>query len=411
MISTAQAQAQVLAIATARPRQTETVRVEHAGGRVLAAPVQALRTQPPFDLSAMDGYALRAAESAQSLHVVGESAAGRPYPHALQPREAVRIFTGAVIPQGADCVLVQEDALREGAQVRAGAVLAAGTFVRQKGRDFTAGAPALAAGLVLDAPKIALIGAMGHAHVPVYARPKIALLSTGDELLAPGETGTPDQIISTNAYALAHLLTQAGAQTRDFGIARDTAASLDAALDAVAEWGADALITSGGASVGAHDLVRPVLEARGAQQAFYKIAMRPGKPLNFGQWPYSPEHTMLVLGLPGNPVSSFVGGVLFARPMVRALAGEDGDLLPPRVPARLGRALKANDAREDYLRASLMRLGPEGAPDPAGALVATAFADQDSSLLSVLAQAQALLIRPAHAPAAQAGEACKVVVL
>ncbi|MCA0401029.1 MAG: molybdopterin molybdotransferase MoeA [Proteobacteria bacterium] len=395
MLPVAEARARILAAAGQHPRRIEHVRVEEADGRVLAADLCAKRTQPPFDVSAMDGFAIRAVDSdppGQPLMIIGESAAGHPFPGRIEAGEATRIFTGAVVPEGADSVLIQERARVTGSMLFPEASVSTGLHIRRAGRDFTAGVTGLRAGTRLDPGTIALAGAMDHATLAVFARPRIGVLATGDELVPPGTEGAPaDSIVATNSFAIAAILRRHGAEIRDFGIARDTEESLDAALDSALGWGADCLITIGGASVGKHDLVRPVLTRRGARQDFYKIAMRPGKPLNFGQL-----GTMLVAGLPGNPVSSFVCAHLFLAPLVAALQGESAPI-PMRESALLGRDLPANDEREDYLRARLHT-------DENGMLVATPFGDQDSSLISVYAEARALVIRPAHAGAARAGE-------
>lgn len=402
MLPVAEARARILAAASGHPRRVEEIRVEEADGRVLAADLVAKRTQPPFDVSAMDGFAIRAADSdppGQPLMIIGESAAGHPFAGRIEAGEATRIFTGAVIPEGADGVLIQERARVTGSMLFPDVVVPAGLHIRRAGRDFSQGVTGLKAGTRFDPGTIALAGAMNHGVVPVFARPRIAVLATGDELVPPGTEGaSPDSIVATNSFAIAAILRRCGADIRDLGIARDTEESLNAALDAALTWGADCLVTIGGASVGKHDLVRPVLAKRGAKQDFYKIAMRPGKPLNFGQL-----GAMMVAGLPGNPVSSFVCAHLFLTPLVAALQGETADEKPQET-ALLGRDLPPNDERAEYLRARL-------SIDDRGALVATPFSDQDSSLIAVYAQARALVIRAPHAPAAKAGERVEIIRL
>lgn len=390
----------ILAAAEAFPKSIEMVPVAEADGRVLARDLVALRSQPPADVSAMDGYALQAADTdppGKSLRLIGESAAGHPFSGIVQAGEALRIFTGAVVPPGADAVLLQERAVANAETVRSEITLAPGTFVRRAGRDFTTGEIGLGANLRLTPGRIALAGAMNHAEIPVFRRPRIAILATGDELVAPGTTNAPDAIVATNAFAIAAMARAAGAEVRDFGIARDTEASLNAAFDAAEGWPADVLVTIGGASVGKHDLVRPVAAARGATLDFYKIAMRPGKPLNFGR-----IGAMLLVGLPGNPVSALVCARLFLMPLLAALQGDAEAGADMSEPAILGRALPANDERQDYLRATLTR-------DAGGQLVATPPGDQDSSLLSIYAGASALVIRAPFAPEAGAGTPCRIL--
>lgn len=391
--------ARILDAAAARPSQSEDCPLWQADGRVLASDLPARRTQPPFDMSSMDGYALRAADLIMGarLRVIGESAAGHPFPGRVSEREAVRIFTGAAIPQGADAVLMQELAEREGEVLRSEATLAPGTFIRRTGRDFTTGEAGLLKGLRLEPRHLAFAAAMNHTSLPVARRPRVALLATGDELCRPGADAPAEATIASNIYGIAAQARRAGAEVFDLGIARDTRESLHAALDAAISSGSDVLVTVGGASVGQHDLVRPVLTERGAQLDFYRIAMRPGKPLNFGRF-----GGLLYLGLPGNPVSAMVCATLFLLPLIEALQGCPDAGADRSEAAILGADLPANDLREDFLRAKLSR-------DGAGNLVATAFPDQDSSLLSVLAAADALLIRPAHEPAMPAGSPCRIL--
>ncbi len=400
LLPVAEALGRILAAARNRPHVVESVPVAEANGRVLAADLAALRTQPPMDVSAMDGFALRAADTdppGKPLRIIGESAAGHAFAGALLPGEAIRIYTGARVPEGADAVLLQERAGVSGDVVRSEIPLRPGTFIRRAGRDFAAGAVMLRAGTRLTPGAIALAGAMNHAMLPVFCRPRIAILATGDELVAAGEPGASEAIVATNAYAIAAMARAAGAEILDLGIARDSEASLNAAFDRASQWPADCLITIGGASVGKHDLVRPVAAARGARLDFYKIAMRPGKPLNFGTL-----GPMLLAGLPGNPVSALVCARLFVMPLIGALQGDLAAGCEAPEPAVLGSDLGANDERQDYLRATLMR-------HPDGALVARVGPDQDSSLLSVYAAADALIIRPAHAKPAKAGDACQIL--
>jgi molybdopterin molybdotransferase len=399
LLAVPEALARIVAAAALYPRATEIVAVAQAAGRVLAADLLALRTQPPFAMSAMDGYALRAADCAvgRSLRVIGESAAGHPFTGKIGAGEAIRIFTGAAVPEGADAILIQENARAEGAILHPSSDVAAGTFIRAAGRDFVAGATGLTAGSRLTPAALALAAAMNHAELRVYRRPRLALLATGDELSPPGPDAPAGATIASNIIGISAMARAAGAEVIDLGIARDNEASLNAAFDRANAEKADLLVTIGGASVGKHDLVRPVLASRGAELDFYRIAMRPGKPLNFGKL-----DAMLYLGLPGNPVSAMVCATLFLMPLLGLLQGDRRAADDRSEPAFLGASLPANDMREDYLRATLIH-------DSAGKLVATPARDQDSSLLTVLFQADALLIRPAHAPAEQAGAPCRIL--
>ena len=393
MITPAEALARILSLMT--PVGTETVPLAEAAGRVLAEPVVARRTQPPFPSSAMDGYAVRAADVAPgaSLRRVGEAAAGRRHPGALGPGEAVRIFTGAPVPEGADAVLIQENADAEGDRVRPTAAVAAGANIRPAGVDFAEGA-ALSAPRRLAPADVALIAAMNAPEIAARRRPRVALVPTGDELVWPGERPGPDQIVSSNNFGLAALLGAAGAETDLRPVAPDRRDALAEALaGAAAE--ADLILTLGGASVGEHDLVRAAVGA--AELEFWKVAVRPGKPLMAGRVGGVP-----LIGLPGNPVSAMVCGLLFARPAVDALLG-----LPAGPPAReratLAEALPANGPREHYMRAAL-----SGAP---GAPTVRPLGNQDSSLLSILSEADALLVREIGAPEAAAGDAAEFLRL
>ncbi len=401
LLPVAQALARLLERADALPKHAENVPLMRAAGRVLAADLVATRTQPPFAMSSMDGYALRAEDCrpGEPLRLLGESAAGHPFDGALQPGTAIRIFTGAKLPDGADAVLIQEEARAEGGLVTPASIAKPGQFIRRAGRDFTAGEIGLVAGTRLTSAHIALAAAMNHPAVPVWRQPRIALLATGDELALPGPDVPIDSTIASNLIGLSALVEAKGGVVLDLGIARDTSESLNAAVDCAIAQHADLLVTIGGASVGEYDLVRPVLTERGAVLDFYRIAMRPGKPLNFGML-----GGMLYLGLPGNPVSALVCGALFLGPLVLALQADARAGADVTEPALLGRDLPANDRREDFLRATLSR-------DEHGAVVATPLADQDSSLLSVLARAEALVIRAPHAPAAKAGETCRILRL
>ena len=327
-----EAQAHLLALARSEP-EVETVSLTQAAGRVLTQDVFARHTQPPFPASAMDGYAVRVDDLAvtSELKVIGGAAAGRPFAGSVKPGEAVRIFTGAPVPAGADTILIQENAevVREGV-IRPTQGETRGRFVRPAGLDFAAGDIVLTAGGVLDARKIGLAAAAGHATVSVARRPRIGVLSTGDELVMPGEPLAAGQIVSSNGFAVCASVEAAGGEAIDLGIARDTRVDLDAKIDAALAARCDVLVTLGGASVGDHDLVQPVLSARGMNLSFWKIAMRPGKPMMLGQL-----GDMIVLGLPGNPVSAYVCSILFLQPLIRAMLGQAGD---PRPQSRIRHA-------------------------------------------------------------------------
>src|SRR5205814_1976066 len=339
--------------------------------------------QPPQAMSAMDGYAVRAMDASHlkaRLKVTDEVAAGRPFERAVGPGEAVRIFTGGVIPEGTDAVVIQEDTLADGASIMLTEAAVRGRHIRPAGVDFKEGDVLLTRGTRLADRHLSLAAAMNYPELPVRRRPKVAILATGDELVMPGEPLGPGQIVYSNGYALHALARSEGAETIDLGIAADTVEATKAGIRQARESGVDMLITTGGASVGDHDLVKPALEAEGISMAFWKIAMRPGKPMMHGRL-----GAMRVIGLPGNPVSSYVCGFLFMVPLIRALSGREV-IHHRRERAVLGRDVGANDQREDYLRARL-----ELRDD--GTLIAVPVNHQDSSLLANLAAAQALLVR------------------
>ena len=388
-------------LAGAEPLSEEMVSLDNAFHRVLARDVAARRTQPPQAMSAMDGYAVRAADAAQidsQLTVIGEVAAGRPFAGTVGTGEAVRIFTGGVVPDGADAVVIQEDTITEGKRITVREAAIAGRHIRPAGVDFSEGDVLLRQGIRLTERDLALAAGMNHPQLAVRRRPKVAILATGDELVMPGTAPGPGQIVYSNGYALHALARSEGADTVDLGIAADTLAATTAGIRRARESGADILITTGGASVGDHDLVQQALRDEGTAMAFWKIAMRPGKPMMNGQL-----GAMRVIGLPGNPVSSYVCGFLFMVPLIRALSGRSV-IHHRRERAVLGRDVGVNDQREDYLRARL-----ELRED--GALIALPVNHQDSSLLANLAAAQALLVRAPFAPKAEAGTPCEVLRL
>jgi molybdopterin molybdotransferase len=395
------ADALALVLADAAPLPAEPAALVDACGRVLAAHLTALRTQPPADVSAMDGYAVRAADVATAparLTVVGEVAAGRPFDREIGPGEAARIFTGGVMPRGADTVVIQEVTSRDGDVVAIKRPETKGHNVRPEGLDFKAGATLLAKGRRLTARDIALAGAMNHATVPVHRRPRMAVLATGDELVAPGTPPAPGEIVSSNGLTLMAIGNREGARTLDLGVAPDRLDATIAGVRRARATGVDVLVTTGGASVGDYDFVQRAFASEGVALSFWKVALRPGRPLMHGRL-----GDMQVLGLPGNPVSSFVGAALFLVPLLRRLAGR-ADLSLAVEPARLGCALPANDERADYMRATL-------ATGPDGAMVATPFPRQDSSMLAPLARADCLVIREPFAPAAEPGSPCIILNL
>jgi molybdopterin molybdotransferase len=388
-------------LAGADPLPEEMVALDSAHHRVLARDLAASRTQPPQAMSAMDGYAVRAIDAARAaarLKVIGEIAAGQPFERAVGAGEAVRIFTGGVIPEGADAVIIQEDTVVEDGGITITEAAIPGRHIRPAGVDFREGDVLLAGGRRLTDRDLSLAAGMNYPQLPVRRRPKVAILATGDELVMPGETPGPGQIVYSNGYALRALARDEGAETIDLGIAADTIEATTDGIRRARELGADILVTTGGASVGDHDLVKRSLEAEGVAMAFWRIAMRPGKPMMHGRL-----GAMRVIGLPGNPVSSYVCGFLFLVPLIRRLSGRSA-VHHRRETALLGRNAAANDLREDYLRARL-----EWRSD--GALIATPVDHQDSSLLGNLAAARALVIRPPFAPAAGAGAACEILRL
>ena len=390
MITVEQALSQLFDLVS--PLETEHIALRAAAGRVLSQPVYATRTQPPFAASSMDGYALRRAEVEPDalFKVIGEAAAGHRFDGTVRPGQAVRIFTGAPVPQGADFVVIQEDVTRRGDLITLGHDIGTKDNIRPAGVDFKEGQQ-MEAPRRLAAADIALLAAMNIAMVPVTRKPVVAILATGDELVQPGETPGPDQIIASNSYGLAAMIEGMGCAVRLLPVARDTAGSLKQAFALAAS--CDLIITIGGASVGDRDLVGPIAAELGMQQAFYKVAMRPGKPLMAGRLAGA-----AMIGLPGNPVSAMVCGEVFVAPMLRKMLGLPASPAP-RKTAPLGVALPANGPREHYMRARII----DGAVHP--------DTMQDSSLLSVLATADALLVRPVSDPARTVGQSVDIIDL
>ena len=381
-------------LSAAAPLGVETVALEAAVGRVLAAEVTARRNQPPFDASAMDGWAVRAADTPGGLSIIGESAAGHAFAATLQPGQAVRIFTGAPVPAGADAVVIQEDAARDGETVMVPGVKP-GRHVRDAGMDFRAGQTLLSAGQRLDPWRLTLVAAAGMAAVDVHRRPHIAILATGEEIVAPGAEARSDQIFDSGTTATVALVRDFGGEPNLLPRVGDDEAAIARAVERAE---ADLVVTLGGASVGDHDLVKPALGRLGLTLEVESISMRPGKPTWFGVL----ADGRRVLGLPGNPASALVCAELFLRPLLLALQGADP--APPLIAARTSRALPANGEREHWMRARLSF-------GPSGEVSVTPFADQDSSLVSVFAAADALLRRLSGAPAAEAGDLMDILPL
>jgi molybdopterin molybdotransferase len=388
-------------LAMARPvKAMETLALPDCANRILGEDLVARLTQPPFNASAMDGYAIQSADAKADarLKLIGESAAGHPFSGTLSPGETVRIFTGAPVPEGADAVLLQEDAVRnDDGTISMTFFPDTGRHIRPRGQDFCEGDIILKAGAVMTPARLMVAAATDHAELTVLRRPRVGLLATGDELVTPGASRNPSQIIASNTYAIAALARECGAEVIDLGVAADTHEALDAAIGKARGLQLDVLVTLGGASVGDHDLVQTALKNAGMTLDFWRIAMRPGKPLMVGTL-----DDMTVLGLPGNPVSSMVCGLIFLEPLVAKLARKPA-------PARIAKVqvstdLAENDKRRDHLRARLTRLAD-------GRLVAEPFSKQDSSMMNVLAQAGCLIIREPFAPALSAGEQASAILI
>jgi molybdopterin molybdotransferase len=385
-------------LASARPLASESVALSTARGRVLARSVLARRDQPPFAGSAMDGYAVRAADVVQvpvELVVIGVSAAGKTLRKSLKEGEAARIFTGAPLPAGADAVVIQENTTAKAGKVTILQSVAPGKNVRRAGLDFAAGETLLAAPARLRPRDIGLLAAANAARVWVHRKPRIALFATGDELVLPGGRPRADQIVSSNSHALLAMIEAMGGAVNNFGIVRDTLKDTVAAVRKALKH--DIVVTTGGASVGDHDYVQEAYRKCGVGIDFWKIAMRPGKPFMYGR-----KGKTHILGLPGNPVSALVTARLFLRPLIERLQGLSGDEAATH--AILATAMPANDSRQDYVRASLAML-------PTGERRVTPFAQQDSSMQRTLQRADALIIRPPHAPEAAAGKEVPVFLL
>ncbi len=385
-----------------QPLETEYVPLAQALGRRLAEDLRALRTQPPCPISAMDGYAVRRADIEKVpavLTLIGSSAAGHGFVGTLKAGQTVRIFTGAPLPAGSDTIVIQEDTEVAGNAITMKESEPLGRHVRVAGLDFKTGDALLPRGRRLGPNELALAAAMNHAQVAVVRKPRVAILATGDELVPPGVEPGPDQIVASNNFAVAAQVVNAGGEPVDLGIAGDNYPAIEGAIRRARDIGADILVTLGGASVGDHDLVQKALKNEGMDLGFWRIAMRPGKPLMHGR-----IGNMRILGLPGNPVSAIVCAKLFLEPLVRKLTGDAGASADPSIPAVLGEDMGKNDTRQDYVRARVTGRS-QGIP------VATAFSKQDSSMLGVLAEAQGLIIRAPFAEPAKKGETCRVILL
>jgi molybdopterin molybdotransferase len=383
MISVDEARARILS--NLRPSGVEIVTLAAGWSRVLAAPIRARLTQPPADVSAMDGYAVRAADGKNGaiLDIIGAAPAGHPFAGSVDAGQAVRLFTGSIVPNGADGIVIQEDVTLDSHRIKIQETVIAGRHIRRAGQDFSAGEVVIAPARRLTARDIGLAAAANHPWLTVHRRPRVAILATGDEIAMPGEPIPTGGIVSSNSHALAALVRAGGAEPIILPVAADNQAAIAAVADQLA--GIDLLVTTGGASVGDHDLVIASLKQRGLVVDFWKIAMRPGKPLIFGNLGQTP-----MLGLPGNPVSALVCAILFLLPALARLSGLPGDP-PMTVGAKLGADLAENDQRADFLRATLQR--------------------QDSSMLRRLAVSDALILRAPHAPALSAGADIRIIPL
>jgi molybdopterin molybdotransferase len=388
-------------LADARPLPAESAALMDAHGRVLTSDIAALRSQPPANVSAMDGYAVRAVDVtrvAARLALIGEVAAGHPFDGTVSAGQAVRIFTGGLLPQGADTVVIQENTTLEGKTVLIRIGADKGRHVRVEGLDFRRGAVLLVKGHRLSDRDLSLAAAANHPRLPVHRRPKLAFFASGDELVMPGSELAAGEIVHSNGYAILAMARREGCDVVDLGIVPDRLGETGQAIRQARDHGADILVTSGGASVGDYDLVHKALASEGLVLSFWKVAMRPGRPMLHGRL-----GQMHVLGLPGNPVSAYVCSLLFLVPLIRRLSGRS-DVEPKSETAVLGRDLPENDERADYLRARLSA-GEDGHP------IATPAPVQDSSMLTPLAAAECLLIREPHAPAAVRGSRCTILRL
>ncbi|MCB2108289.1 MAG: molybdopterin molybdotransferase MoeA [Rhodobacteraceae bacterium] len=396
MISVAEARQKIVAALT--PVARETVPVAESLGRVLAMDAVARISHPVADVSAMDGYAVRTADAVvgASLNVVGESAAGHPWPGTVGAGQAARIFTGAYVPAGADAVVIQEDTEATGDTVAVKEAAIQGRHIRPAAQDFKTGEMVLPAPKRLTFRDVGLLAAMNLPEIEVFRRPRVAVLSTGDEVVMPGDPVAYGQLVSANGPGLCAFVRHHGGEAIHLGVAKDDETSLRALAESAT--GVDMIVTSGGVSVGDHDLIGSVLGRAGLDVGFHKIAMRPGKPLMFGTFKATP-----FMGLPGNPVSAMVCAILYLAPALARLQGLPGHA-PATTSVMLAASIKANDKREDYLRATLAR-------DSSGTLTATPYAKQDSAMLTTLARADALIVRPPFAPEAKPGDYVPAIIM
>ena len=393
------AEALARVVAAFEPVAGEQVSLADSLGRVLAEDIHARVSHPPSAVSAMDGYAVRSADTTgppNVLRLMGEAPAGGAHDGVVGVGETVRIFTGGPLPDGADAIVIQEDTAAEGDRITMRVAVPEGHYVRPAGLDFSLGDLGLASGRRMTPRDIGLAASMNRPWLSVRRRPRIALLATGNEIVRPGDPIAPNHIVCSNTLSLAALIAEAGGVAIDLGIAHDDEDTLRRMAAGAA--GADLLVTTGGVSVGEHDLVRRILGEAGLETGFWRIAMRPGKPLMFGRVKQTP-----LLGVPGNPVSALICGMVFLRPAMDAMLGLARDTAPPET-AVLGRDLGANDERQDYLRAYLDR-------GPNGDLLATPFDKQDSSMMSTLSAAGCLMIREPHAGPAKAGDRIEIIRL
>lgn len=378
------------------PLSSETVPIGECAGCTLAENAIARVTQPPFAVSAMDGYALKCADAQKgaTLRVIGSAPAGHPFAGKVGAGEAVRIFTGAVVPDGADTVLMQENTSADGDSVTINEAAEPNRHIRAAGLDFKTGQTLAKTGRRLTARDVALLAAGDLPTLTVRRKPIIAIAATGDELTLPGVARAPGSIVASSGYALTQMITQCGGGVLNLGIVPDNVEAIAAIAKRAKD--ADLIVTLGGASVGEHDLIQRALGPQGFTLDFWKIAMRPGKPLIFGRLGNTP-----LLGLPGNPVSTFVCALLFVKPAIAAMLGRSDT--HQEHSAKLARALPANGPRQDYIRTRIISLDGEAFADP--------FDIQDSSMQSLLAAADALIVRAPHAPAADAGARVQILPL
>lgn len=383
------------------PTETELVPLAQSGDRILSENLSATRTQPPFPASAMDGYAARAVDVLEVpavLTLIGESAAGHGFGGSVTAGECVRIFTGAPVPPGADTIVIQENVSRDGDNIIVAKGEATGRYVRPAGLDFSKGDVLLSAGDRLSPAHVSLAAAMNLPDLPVHRKPLVAIIATGDELVLPGDQPTGDQIIASNGFGVADIIRRSGGEVLDLGIAADTLTSLEEKFAQAKD--ADIIVTLGGASVGDHDLVAQALQDKGVNLNFWKLAMRPGKPVMYGQLlnRVTPQRH---LGLPGNPVSSLVCAGIFLVPLIKKMTRRAPQ--SHRLEAVLDKDLAENDQREEYMRAIHVERD--------GAYFVTPFDNQDSSILSLMARSTCLMVRPAFAPMASVGDPCEIILL